>query len=197
MEVPAQSPPPVPARRPLTRSDCELLESSGVSRDHFELVEGELISKMGKKRPHANTLTMLHEWLVNAFGFRRVQLEVPIDVAPDENSINEPEPDAIVLSLEASSYASNPKPKDLRLVVEISDSTLLFDLGTKARLYARAGISEYWVIDVQGRRVVVHRGPRAGTFDSVLAYSEIEKMSPLAAPDASFKVADVLPPATL
>jgi len=58
----------------------------------------------------------------------------------------------------------NPQPADIRLLVEISDSSLAFDLKVRARLYARAGIVEYWVFDVPARRLVVHRNPLNGSY---------------------------------
>jgi Uma2 family endonuclease len=78
----------------------------------------------------------------------------------------------------------------LHLVVEVADTTLSFDLTTKAALYARAGIVEYWVLDVPGRRLIVHRHPQLGKYTTILIYSEQESVAPLAAPQAMFKVAD-------
>ena len=96
-----------------------------------------------------------------------------------------------------SLFAANPQPDDLRLVVEVSYSTITFDLSAKAGLYARAGIVEYWVIDIKGRRLIVHRNPREGVYSSVMAYGEFEPVAPLAAPAELFRAADVLPPAAV
>ena len=197
IDVPVQPAPLEPPRRRWTRSDCEVLETSGLpDHERLELVEGELIGKTGKKRPHVNTQALLQEWLVAVFGFRLVNIEAPIDVAPQDNEANEPEPDAIVLKREVSLFAANPQPDDLRLVVEVSSPAIAFDLSTKARLYARAGIAEYWVIDIRGRRLIVHRDPGGGIYSSVMAYGEMETVSPPAAPGALFRVADVLPALT-
>jgi Uma2 family endonuclease len=78
-------------------------------------------------------------------------------------------------------------------VVEVADTTLAFDLSTKARLYARAGIIEYWVLDIAGRRMVVHRDPKNWRYLSVAAYSETESLSPLGAPTSGLEVGSVLP----
>ena len=174
-----------------------MLEASGLTgQEHLELVEGDLISKMGKKRPHVITVAALNTWLRMVFGERMVHTEAPIDVAPADNSSNEPEPDAIVLNQDYSAFLSaNPQPRDLLLVVEVSDSTLKFDLTTKARLYARAGITEFWVLDIRGRRLIVHRDPAVGKYASVMEYGEREPASPLAAAAADFRAGDVLPPA--
>lgn len=161
--------PLVPPRKQWTREQCASLEATGLfERERLELVEGELISKMGKNRPHVNTLMLMLEWLQNVFGKRFVNSEAPIDVSPEDNPPNEPEPDLIVLNREYTSFQSgNPQPQDLSLIVEIADSTPTFDLTTKAALYARAGIVEYWVLDVAGRRLIVHRGPLSGKYGTV------------------------------
>ena len=111
-----------------------------------------------------NSLTEVHGWLVQVFGWRFVNLGAAIDVAPQDNPTNEPVPDLIVLGQDESQFTSNPRAQDLLLVVEIADTSLNFDLTVKAALYARAGVSEYWVLDVSGRRLLVHRNPRSGTY---------------------------------
>jgi Uma2 family endonuclease len=58
----------------------------------------------------------------------------------------------------------------------------------RARFYAIAGITEYWVLDVNGRRLLVHRKPEAGRYQLVSAYSALEKVAPLTVPEAMFKV---------
>lgn len=187
--------PPVktePPRKRWTRVEYENLSAEAVDHERLELVDGELISKMGKKRPHVNSLALLHAWLAQVFGVRFVNQEAPIDVAPEDNPSNEPEPDIIVMNRDLSHFqSSNPGPADLALVVEIASTTLGFDLNTKARLYARAGIAEYWVLDVTGRRMIVHRDPQKGQYGNVAAYDENEYIAPLAAPKAELRVRDV------
>jgi Uma2 family endonuclease len=112
-------------------------------------------------------------------------------VGSEDNPTNEPEPDLVLLATPSREFQdASPRPGDLRLVVEISDTTLGFDLTTKADLYARAGIVEYWVIDVAARRLVVHRDARDGLYRSVTAYGEDETVTPLASPGSEFRVAD-------
>ena len=184
-----------PQRKLWTRSEFDELYSSGLlNEQRLELIEGELIDKMGKKRPHGNSLRLLHRWLVGVFGWPLVGQEEPIDVAPEDNPTNEPEPDLIVSKRDLSSFTSeNPRPEDLQLVVEVADSRLGFDLSTKAALYARAGILEYWVLDVPGRRLIVHRDPQAGRCVSVAAYGEDESVAPLAAPQSYLRIRDAFP----
>ena len=183
-----------PPRKRWTRSECSALESLGMfDQQHLELVEGELIDKMGKKRPHVEKLAGLFAWLIQVFGVGFVNSDAPIDVAPEDNPNNAPEPDLIVLRSGYSFRSATPQPQDLRLVVEIADTSLDFDLGVKAALYARAAIVEYWVLDIQGRRLVVHRDPQAVKYQSTIAYSEQESVAPLGAPDSAFRVAEVFP----
>jgi Uma2 family endonuclease len=190
-EMPYRPVPTDPLRKHWTRTECAALEAAGVlDQQRLELVEGELINKMGKKRPHVNALTFVLAWLVRVFGEEFVNPEAPIDVAPEDNPTNEPEPDIIVLKRPSWEFrSSNPTPADLHLVVEVSDTTLGFDLTRKAALYARAGIVEYWALDVAARRLVVHREPTAGRYAAVVVYADQESVAPLAAPDARFHVA--------
>jgi Uma2 family endonuclease len=191
VEIPVQSEPP---RKRWTRAEHEALYESGLlNGQRLELVEGELISKMGKGRPHVNSAVLLLRWAVHVFGFERVLPESPIDVAPEDNPTNEPEPDLVVLKRDLTEFnQENPRPEDLELVVEVAASTLWFDLATKAALYARAGIADYWVLDIAGRRMIVHREPREGRYASVLVYGSEESVAPLAAPGTPLRIADVL-----
>ena len=109
-----------PSRKRWNRSECAALEASGLwDQQHLELVGGELLSKIGKKRPHVNTLTLVQAWLVSVFGVEYVNPEAPIDVAPEDNPANEPEPDVIVRARPLREFrTANPQPADLRLVVE-------------------------------------------------------------------------------
>ena len=157
-------------------------------------VDRNLISKMGKKRPHVDAATLLQDWLTQVLGARFVNPEAPIDVAPEDNPTNEPVPDLIVPKRSFSKFLSaSPQPEDLDLVVEVADTTLVFDLTVKAALYARAHIVEYWVLDVAARQLIVHRYPTSGGFASIVAYGEHESVAPLAAAQREFRVADAFP----
>jgi Uma2 family endonuclease len=180
-----------PPRREWTRAEREQLEAMGLlNGDRWELIEGELLRKMPKNRPHVRALAMLTEWLMSIFGGRFVNTEAPIDVSPEDNPTSQPEPDLIVLRPDYPDLEdAAPRSEDLLLVVEFSDSTLEFDTTVKAELYARAVIREYWVLDLQGRRLIVHRSPAAGRYTEVVAYSGSERVSLLARPEARFEVA--------
>ena len=183
----------IPPRKRWTREECAMLVSSGIWEEQkLELIAGELISKMGQKPPHVFLLNRMLERLMQMLGWGRVYQNAPTDVAPGDNPINEPEPDLIVYKERLTQIPlSNPQPHELALVVEVSDSTLRFDLNVKAALYARAGIVEYWVLDVQGRRIVVHRNPGPTGYGSIVAYSDMEKVAPLAFPEHELSVGEI------
>lgn len=181
-----------PPRKRWTRAEFEAMFACTAELEQLELVDGELISTMAKGRRHVIGQKEIRGWLEDVFGRPFVDTEAPIDVAPEDNAVNEPVPDVVVLRRPSKDYPlGNPGPEDLRLVVEISATSLGFDLTTKARLYARAGIAEYWVLDIAGRRMIVHREPREGEYRSVEAYSEEESVAPLAAPESSLRVGEL------
>lgn len=194
-EIPYRPVSTEPPRKRWTRAECAVLGAlEPWDQQRLELVDGELINKMGKNRPHINAFTAVLAWLMRAFGEQYVNPEAPINVAPEDNPTSEPQPDVIVLARPSWEIRdANPQPEELRLVVEISDSTLGFDLTTKAALYARAGIADHWVLDVPARRLIVHRDPRNGLYQSIAVYGEHEAVAPLAAPDREFRVAEAFP----
>ena len=179
-----------------TRAECAILETSGIlDQQNVELIGGELIDKMGKHRRHVDGLALLVGWLIQVFGARCVNTEAPIDVAPEDNPTNEPQPDAIVLRPSFQGFSSAiPQPADLLLVVEVAASSLAFDLRIKAALYARAGIAEYWVLDLLNQLLIVHREPREGRYRTVLTYDQTERVSPLAKPEAVLAIETLFPP---
>jgi Uma2 family endonuclease len=157
-----------------------------------ELIDGELLSKRGKKQPHVFLLKRILVWLLTWLDVEPVLQDAPIDVAPGDNLINEPEPDLIVFKRpQGKIRLANPQPDELALVVEVSDTSLRFDLTVKASLYARAGIMEYWVADVSGHRLIVHRDPSPAGYRSVVAYSDLEKVAPLTSPEHELPIGEI------
>lgn len=180
-----------PPRKAWTRRECELIESTGVFEgQRYELIEGDLINKMGMNEPHAILIVRLTAWLVALFG-TRVRIQLPMDVATPDQPTNEPQPDACVTTPAASLSRLRPGPGDVSLVIEAADTTLAFDCGVKAALYARAGISDYWVIDINGRRIITHRKPVGDRYSEIVAYADDESVSPLAAPETTTTFRDL------
>jgi hypothetical protein len=88
-------------------------------REKLELIEGDLISKTGKNSPHITAMLLVMGWLFRVFGTRYVRPENLIDVSPEDNPTNEPQPDlAVLLKPFLSSKSANPGPSDVRLLVE-------------------------------------------------------------------------------
>jgi len=182
-----------PPHKLWTRGEVEGLERTGlldVSR--VELIQGELVLKMGKKGPHMRAVMRLMMWLRSVYGDLLVAQEPSISVHPIDSDISEPEPDAIVLNRSFLEIDGLAGPNDLTLVAEVSSTTLSFDLTVKAALYARAGIPEYWVLDLTGGRLIVHRRPEGGRYSEVFAYGREESVATLAAPEAMIRVGELL-----
>ena len=167
-----------------TREDCRRLEAMGLLPERWELVQGDIVSKMGTNLPHAMIAQRMSVWLLSLFPHSHILPSCSIDVAPEDNPTSEPEPDITVLNRPADQLVGNPQPADIVLPVEISNTTIDHDLGAKANLYARAGIAEYWVVDLNAARIHQHRDPRREGYASVRAFAGTEPLSPLAKPEA-------------
>jgi Uma2 family endonuclease len=126
------------------------------SGDPYELLEGWIVQKMSRNAPHDVTLDIVHEALRDAVpvGWRvRVQSAVTIDDS-------EPEPDLAVVRGPAQRYYTNhPSPSDIALLVEVADSSLQHDRLVKGRIYARAGIPAYWIVNLIDMQVEVYSNP--------------------------------------
>ena len=179
-------------RRGVTRALFHLAYESGFfGIGRAELINGEMIESLPKNQSHTIANDSGYDLLTDAFGRGFVRHSAPL-VVDDES---EPEPDLAVTRQIQRSYreTGNLVASEAVLVVEISDSTLRSDLTTKVRLYGRAGIPEYWVLDISGRVLIVHRGPTADGYASVTRLAETEVVSPLATPQAALNIADFLP----
>jgi Uma2 family endonuclease len=117
----------------------------------------------------------------------------------DIGTANDPGPDLAMVSGSARDYATRT-PTTAAMVVEVSDTTLSIDTTTKAELYATAGVPEYWVIDLVNNQLLVFQNPQAlpaglgaTAYRTHLTFGPTDTVSPLAAPTASIRVADLLP----
>lgn len=194
---PAPSPPDTGVRpRRWTRQEFHRATELGLfgPEERLELLDGEVLAKMTQNAPHALAILSAVEVLAAAFGAgNHVRPQMPL-ILDDES---EPQPDVLVVAGTRFDYlASHPKPENVRLLVEVSDTTLRFDRGRKQRAYARAGVPEYWVLNLLHRQLEVYRNPAGSRYRSVTGYSEQETVTPLAAPHATLRVADLLPPPT-
>lgn len=149
-----------PRRHKLSIDEYERLWAADVLPQdvRVELIEGDMIDMAPMGLGHLSIGLRLTRLFVQRAGTAAVVSPgYPIALPP----WSMPEPDFTLLRPRADDYAGlRPGAADALLVVEISESSLRFDTGTKARVYASHGIAEYWVIDVANRRLVLHREPR-------------------------------------
>lgn len=158
------------------------------------LIGGEVYVVAMPNPPHDLALGLTDDWLRTVFadGFH-VRNQMGFDVGTD----NDPGPDLAVVRGTRRDLAGRT-PTEAVMVVEVADSSLFFDITTKAELYATAGVPEYWVIDLEHRAVVVFRDPQrlaanGHAYQTKFTRSATDTVSPLAAPTASVLVAELLP----
>lgn len=150
-----------------------LIEAGGFDEDaRVELIDGLLANMSPKTREHENALAWLADWLTDSVDRRRYQVRIgsPLTLAGSE-----PEPDLIVVPHDA------PRPyhpATATLVIEVSVSSLRRDLVRKPSLYAAAGVDEYWVLDLDGRRVVIHRDPQHDGYADVAEVHAGSELAP-------------------
>jgi Uma2 family endonuclease len=199
-QTPPQTPPPAralsaPAARRWTFAEFEkLLEMDWVQPRRHQLIRGEIVDMGEQSARHHSMVAVVIEVLRAAFGpgfYVR-------NAGPMRFDDSQPEPDAsVVLGGPRDHLAEHPATA--LLAVEVSQTTLNYDLTTKAELYATANIAEYWVIDLDGRELHVFRDPQTNAALNVTTYrahtthAANQSVSPLAAPNASISVADLLP----
>jgi len=165
--------------------------------ERVELIEG-VLHRMSPKGPrHAECLEQLDDRLSEALGGRaRVRTQDPITIP---SSSSEPEPDLIVFQPWEGGYpARHPLPEEVLLVVEVADSSLREDRGVKLRVYAAAGIEEYWVINLVDDQVEVYRQPATlpdgtGIYNQRTVHGAGDTIAPLHFPDCKIDVAPLLP----
>src|ERR1700683_2730386 len=135
-----------------TVNECYRLMELDLLEGRYEVLDGEIVSKIGHNPAHSYAIQRLMRILSALFGLNNLWIQSPITLPAPDNVFNEPEPDVAVTRSSDEDYSGrHPGPADLCLVVEVSDPTLRPDLIVKARLYARAGIAEYWTFDLNAR----------------------------------------------
>jgi Uma2 family endonuclease len=133
----------------------------------FELIEGELINKMGQNPPNATLVAVLNGILSHVFP-KRVRVQSAISLPDPEGIRSEPEPDIVVLKREITEFFHrHPGPEDIAVLIEVSDTSLQMDREIKARLYSRCGVEVYIIVDIPQRRVIVMQQPGPQEYSSV------------------------------
>lgn len=174
-------------RRRFTVSEIDALCEAGFfgEHEHFELIGGEIVPMNAKGIFHETLKQQINQFL----GARcpktlRFVPETTYRLAPDTFL----EPDFLI-------YPAEVKLRDLNgscglLVIEVADSSLSYDLETKARLYAGFGIAEYWVIEARRCLTHIHRDNDGSAYRTLLVEDETALLAPLAASELAFRLAD-------
>jgi Uma2 family endonuclease len=191
-------PPELPAtpsrRKRWSRDDCAFLENAGLLKIRYELLDGEIVVKMGQNPPHAISVMRVIAYCLPLFGPLCVRTQATLEVAPGDLPTNRPEPDIVILREEASAITSRPpRGDDARLVVEVCDTTQGDDFGFKVGLYARAGVAEYWVLDLARRQLTIFSNSDGTGWQGRQEYAETATVAPAAAPTAPVVVGNLLP----
>lgn len=181
---------PPPARHLLSVHDFHRMGEAGIlaGDDRIELIDGGLIDMAPIGSTHAGMVIRLSQRLTRALAGRAlVSSRNPVRL--DERS--EPQPDIAVLRNRRDFYQeSHPGPSDVLLVIEIADSSLDYDRGVKVPLYARHGVPEVWLVDLNARHVSIYRRPDGGAYREALRPGATETVAPVLLPDLSLSLAD-------
>jgi Uma2 family endonuclease len=158
---------------------------------HVELLEGEITPMSPINPGHSNAVRELLKWSILNGPLDQVDIQGqdPIDIA-ELDSV--PQPD-IVWIRRGNYRRKRPTSADVLLLIEVSDSSLAEDRGRKARIYAEAGIADYWIVNVREETIEVRRDPEGGVFRSVTTHRPGESVPLLALPEIAFPVAILFP----
>jgi Uma2 family endonuclease len=193
--LPAMAAIPVRTRR-VTRGEYERMIECGIFRadERLELVDGWLVVKEPQSDPHAVAVDLVGATLRRAFGDAwLVRAHAPLALGVRSR----PEPDVSVVPGPARRYVG-ASPRLAALVVEVARSSLRFDRARKAAVYARAGVRDYWIVNLVDRVLEVHRDPvrtspaRGWRYRSAAVLRPSDHVTPLAVSTA-VAVADLLP----
>ena len=156
-----------------------------------ELLDGEIIEMLPIGPFHASTSRRLTNYFARLGGGRwLVDMQNPVFL----NNRSLPQPDFTLLrSVEGEYGTRHPGPEDIILLVEVSESSLRFDQGRKLAAYAKAGIKEYWIVNLVKKWVEIYREPSStGAYGSLARKLGDDSIAPEAYPDATMKVSDLL-----
>ncbi len=189
---------PSPRTRRWTRVEYERLIELGVFQpgERLELLDGLLVVREPQGTRHAGTIRRVLAALRRALG-DAWQIDSQLPIALDADS--EPEPDVSVVPRDPGAYL-DAHPSRPVLIVEVAESSYRVDREHKASLYARAGIVDYWIVDLVHEALEVHRDPEASPgapygwrYRNVLTLRAPASVTPLASPGTPIPVADLLP----
>jgi Uma2 family endonuclease len=157
--------PKAPTRRRLDTDVYYKMAEAGILTDarHVELIDGEIIDMAAIGSPHAAVTNRLARRFARALRDEAtlVNVQSPLRLDP----YNEPQPDLMLLRSRDDDYrASHPSAADVLLLVEVSETSLVYDRGIKLVLYAKFEVPEVWIIDLPGSAVEIYREPKDGVY---------------------------------
>ena len=180
-----------PTRTRITTNRYQMMVATGVltKYDRVELIEGDMLNMAPIGTKHAAITSKLHELFVLALSRSATIVSGgPVNLG----EYSEPQPDLMLLKRRADFYSGKiPESADVLLLIEVSDSSLSFDQGVKLDLYARYGICEYWVVDVEGKRVVTYREPAPEGYFRKAELVAADIATPQAFPDLKIVVGEI------
>jgi len=160
---------------------------------HVELIEGEIVPMSPIGPPHSEHVEIFTEWSFDVRPRAEVKIRVQDSLGiPELDSV--PEPD-LFWARRRDYSKRRPEARDILLLVEVAESSLRKDRGEKARLYARAGIADYWIVNVKGRSIEVRRDPQNGNYQCVKVFHPGDVVALLAFPTIAFPVSLLFPDA--
>jgi len=158
---------------------------------HVELIRGELREMSPIGLWHCAIVDFLTAWSIRNTPEDQVIVRVQGSVQFIElDSV--PQPD-VVWTRKKSYFEGHPTAKDVLLLIEVAESSLAFDRGEKAELYAAAGIQDYWIVNIRDRVVEVYREPAGNQFRQKQTFATGESLAPLALPELQLAVVDLWP----
>lgn len=147
----------------------KMIEAGILSDRPIQLIDGELIEMSPEGASHAAYGGSIADYLRQLLrGKAWIREAHPITL-----SNSEPEPDIAIVRLPKSQYfQTHPTPQNIFWLIEISDTTLTYDLSKKKKIYAAANITEYWVLDIQNKKLVVFTQPKNNNYLTQLALTQ-------------------------
>ncbi len=180
--------------RLLTVKEYHSMIKAGIFNEdeRVELIGGQIIKMAAKGTGHSAAVNRTVDLLRNRLaGLVSVRPQDPIQL----NDLSEPEPDiAVVMPNQLYYEDCHPTPSEIYLIIEVADTSLNRDTEFKAGIYAQSGITDYWVLDVNKRQLYVFREPSQNGYQSQVILSENDTISPLAFPNCTIIVREMLRP---
>ena len=182
---------------PVTLALYDRMIAAGVfepaEQHRFELITGKLQMMSPIGDPHADAVAWLTRWTCKTVDLDKVLPWVQNQISiPDSDSVPQPDLSWVLYRRYAD---RRPLPGEVMLLIEVADTSLEYDLTTKAALYAAAGIRDYWVVDLVGHAIVVFRDPRGGCYETRSTHRAGSLLKPLAFPQCGLDPATLFLPA--